>query len=709
MRLIPRDAAPLERRNIAQTHASSAFVGPSAFAPSWDASRASVVQTREALVAAVTSAVAHDVGDTESFPIKAKQLGTDKDVTDTSPFAFALNVAPNQGLTAAALRQFVSLALDYGGEAYLVEVGATLTPLVGGRVDVVPAAPGSRNRDGSPAVIAGYLVRNAAGVELGRYDAEGFAVSGMAEGRLHRVHLPRPGDPFRACGLIEQAAIPIDVVHYGRLATRALLQNAGQPAGIIQILDETATTEQLEAFDRKMNSRLSDVTQKGRTLVVGSDVKYTQLGDGSPGSGWSELTAQAREDLMSVWAMPESRLSRGGARTYENQRVELAAYYRHTVLARLNLICSVFSQVTRAQGYVLFVDTSGVDELNDDLDTAAARAAALWQAGIATRDEARALAGLPPLATADGDAFNAPAVPASPSASPPGSAEGRDAVPFPRAAEAAPQKASPDGYLAAYDAAVTDAEEAFATFAQGYHARLYRNIVGRFERQARLQTRADGDPAPSLDPDDLIDVDARNAELAADLPGLLAGEMNAVVSAAGEFVGVALDPGLPRWQRTLARRVSRLIEGGGEYRGWTQTLQDEVAEAVRAGYAGGESVGQIAARIAGALDVDPADPKAVRNRALTIARTEVNGLANDTALGAFEESGVVASKRWYSIADNRSRESHVAANGQTVPLAAKFTVGGVQMDRPHDPAAPAREVVACRCRMLPVVEDRYRP
>jgi hypothetical protein len=353
--------------------------------------------------------------------------------------------------------------------------------------------------------------------------------------------------------------------------------------------------------------------------------------------------------------------------------------------------------------------SSNVDELNEDATAAVGRAAALWQAGIATRDEARALAGLPPLDGEDGTALNSPTVPGSGLTSLPESAEGRDAVPFHRAADGGAEKASPEGWVEAYDDIVTARETELAAYAQRYHFRLYRNIVGAFERHARLETRDSDGPAPQLDPDVLIDVDARNAELSADLTGFLAGEVSQVVNAAGQHLGVAIDDTLPRWERVLARRVSRLIEGNGEYRGWTQTLQDDVAAAVRAGYADGESVGQIAKRIADTVDVDPANPKAVRNRALVIARTEVNGLANDTALGAFEESGVVQSKRWYSISDNRSRASHVSANGQTVPLSAKFSVGGVQMDRPHDPSAPAREVVACRCRMLPVVEDRYRP
>jgi len=40
----------------------------------------------------------------------------------------------------------------------------------------------------------------------------------------------------------------------------------------------------------------------------------------------------------------------------------------------------------------------------------------------------------------------------------------------------------------------------------------------------------------------------------------------------------------------------------------------------------------------------------------------------------------------------------------TVAFDAKFNVGGVMADGPHDSVLPAREVVNCRCRLIPVVD-----
>ncbi len=86
-------------------------------------------------------------------------------------------------------------------------------------------------------------------------------------------------------------------------------------------------------------------------------------------------------------------------------------------------------------------------------------------------------------------------------------------------------------------------------------------------------------------------------------------------------------------------------------------------------------------------------------RADTIGRTEVQAaysggeMAGARALGEFGPTH----KRWLAAIDARTRDSHAAVDGQVVEMAEPFDVGGVPMDRPLDPSAPAAEVVNCRC------------
>lgn len=86
-------------------------------------------------------------------------------------------------------------------------------------------------------------------------------------------------------------------------------------------------------------------------------------------------------------------------------------------------------------------------------------------------------------------------------------------------------------------------------------------------------------------------------------------------------------------------------------------------------------------------------------RADMIARTETIGAYNNgTRLGGevLGEFGPVE-HAWLATTDNRTRESHIIANGQCVPFDQPFDVAGVQMLHPSDPTAPPAEVVNCRC------------
>jgi len=100
-------------------------------------------------------------------------------------------------------------------------------------------------------------------------------------------------------------------------------------------------------------------------------------------------------------------------------------------------------------------------------------------------------------------------------------------------------------------------------------------------------------------------------------------------------------------------------------------------------------------------------------RADTIGRTETiaayNGgdIASARALG---EYGPTA-KRWLATLDSRTRETHVDADGQTVPLAEPFIVGGDSLDYPVAPGGSPGEVINCRCTveyLYPGDEDMPR-
>jgi len=87
-----------------------------------------------------------------------------------------------------------------------------------------------------------------------------------------------------------------------------------------------------------------------------------------------------------------------------------------------------------------------------------------------------------------------------------------------------------------------------------------------------------------------------------------------------------------------------------------------------------------------------------------IARTEtigaLNGGSHAGAMAWTRETGERQWKEWLATEDERTRHSHVVADGQVVELDENFEVGRAGLRFPGDPAGPPGEVINCRCRPL---------
>lgn len=136
-------------------------------------------------------------------------------------------------------------------------------------------------------------------------------------------------------------------------------------------------------------------------------------------------------------------------------------------------------------------------------------------------------------------------------------------------------------------------------------------------------------------------------------------------------------------QQYLATARNRLV-------GVSDAVWGAARDQMVLGMQAGESIPQLRNRITAATGL--ASP-----RATVIARTEVIGASNRGSYEQVRASGYQAEKTWLATGDTRTRPTHRAANGQTVPMDQDYKVGGISMDGPHDPAAPPSETIQCRC------------
>lgn len=84
-------------------------------------------------------------------------------------------------------------------------------------------------------------------------------------------------------------------------------------------------------------------------------------------------------------------------------------------------------------------------------------------------------------------------------------------------------------------------------------------------------------------------------------------------------------------------------------------------------------------------------------RSNTIARTELGSVMSDYRHAIMKAQGV-EKVRWVSAHDSHVRPTHEAADEQgPIPMGSKFTNG---LTQPHQPGAPAAEVINCRCVLV---------
>lgn len=142
-------------------------------------------------------------------------------------------------------------------------------------------------------------------------------------------------------------------------------------------------------------------------------------------------------------------------------------------------------------------------------------------------------------------------------------------------------------------------------------------------------------------------------------------------------------------QEMIRRRITEV----------TETTREQIVRAVRKGYQDGLGQRGVASMI---LDVVP---QLAAYRADTIARTETHGAANYGSQEAAKATGVPMKKEWLASYDDRTRDTHREANGQTVGMDDTFRVGDSDLQFPGDPAGSAEEVINCRCSLGYIVDE----
>lgn len=151
-------------------------------------------------------------------------------------------------------------------------------------------------------------------------------------------------------------------------------------------------------------------------------------------------------------------------------------------------------------------------------------------------------------------------------------------------------------------------------------------------------------------------------------------------------------------KQNFSHRVSMYILARGleNSKQVTNTTIKKARNVIIVGQQNGDSTTQIAKDLDDEIGENDAD-----FRADVIARTEVHDAATyamqETAEDIQLETGAEMTREWVSVEDERTRESHAAADGQEVGMDEPFDVDDEQIDRPGDPSGSPENIINCRC------------
>lgn len=132
------------------------------------------------------------------------------------------------------------------------------------------------------------------------------------------------------------------------------------------------------------------------------------------------------------------------------------------------------------------------------------------------------------------------------------------------------------------------------------------------------------------------------------------------------------------------------------------TTRRLLVSAFEEGISAGESLYELAMRVEDVLDQGQNTI-----RGLLIARTETTGALNAGHLAAqkrLAQLGVLAKKEWFAVIDIHTRDTHIDAHGQQVPVNDNFQVGSESAPYPGHYGLSGAERCNCRCTSLSVYE-----
>lgn len=490
---------------------------------------------------------------------------------------------------------------------------------------------------------------------------------------------------------IAPARLSLDMGWDALRFNRNFFKNSATPSDIAITFPTSLTDEEVDSFYKRWDKRFRGAGNAHRPLLVaasGQGVGVSRIGISQKEMEFLAGLRWTVEDAARAWGVPPPLMYSQEASIYNNVSEANKDFWRSTIMAEWKFLETQLTErllpLMGEEGLEIRFDWADILPLQESMSELQEQERKDVEASILTINEVRERRGLAPV-----DWGDEPKQPASPFGVVPEFGE-EEPKPPPRSY----MKAVP--YIEEFGLLLRRLERQF----EDVQRRLFT------EQAQETLTRVGRGIPPSAA---FTEAEWREVFAKTGKPYYERAVVLAAAQAAGRFRLTSRtrkaapkpppfslsDPAIQQW---LQRRIELWSVLANEETG--RLINQEIGEAAEAG----ESIRQIQDRLERVFRFNDS----VRSE--RIARTEMLATSNRGHLASYEQSGVVDRIRWVATADERTRETHAAADGQVVNLGEPFHVGNAFLDAPGvgqgGTIGLAEEVVNCRCAVVPVFERR---
>lgn len=512
---------------------------------------------------------------------------------------------------------------------------------------------------------------------------------------------PNPIDEYEGLSPLAAARLAADYASAAMLSNRNLFAQGIQAGGaLFPKAGSSLTPEQAEELELQLDRRFKGVDKAHRWGVFRFEAEMKSLGFTPKEAEFLGGLKWALEDVCRSYKVPLDLV--GGQRTYENVDAAHKAVWTHCIIPEARFIATDLTEqllpMFAGQADLAEFDSSEVSVLQADEGAEWMRAKEEIQTGSLLINEWREKKGLDSLPW--GDAWWAPLTVAPiRDGKPP-------ALPAPvetveeESEELEEPRLLPAPQTRAIEYGSPEHERLwtrFATRTAKQEKEVSRVVVALFERQrdsvlSRLKGRSARTPEEAVkEPFNQAQwIKAFRQEARPVLSDIIQEAGNEALDEIGLSIAFdVLDPNVVRFLERRAQRFAREVN---------ETTWSELKKSLAEGIKAGESIPALADRVEAVM------AERIRSTPETIARTEVIGASNGGTLEAWKQTDVVEGKSWLAALDDRTRDTHVAAHGQTVGLDEDFQVGGCSGPAPGQTGC-AEEDIQCRCTITAVLAE----